>query len=275
MAPRRAVAAPSASLHVWSGRLFLWLGRALYVGPAADTAVHAHHATQVCVALEGPFALRAGPATPWRNYDLALIAPDRQHQLDGRSRELALLYLDPEGRESRLLAEAGPSGFLVTRPDDWEPHVLRLRECNGPRCGADEAAATVESLLAALQLVEAPGDDETDARVVTLIERMRSEPEVRLSAKEAAAIVGLSTHRFQHLFRVGTGIPFRRYLLWLRLVAAVEAVAGGATLTQAAHAAGFADSAHLSRTFRRMFGLAPSTLAKGSTFVQASAERRS
>lgn len=34
----------------------------------------------------------------------------------------------------------------------------------------------------------------------------------------------------------------------------------GSSLTEAAHAAGFADSAHFSRTFRRMFGVAPASL---------------
>ena len=36
---------------------------------------------------------------------------------------------------------------------------------------------------------------------------------------------------------------------------AVALYAAGSSLTQAAHEAGFADSAHLSRTFRRTFGL--------------------
>ena len=49
-------------------------------------------------------------------------------------------------------------------------------------------------------------------------------------------------------------------MLWLRLERAVAVFAAGGSLTDAAHAAGFADSAHLSRTFRRMFGLAPSSL---------------
>ena len=44
----------------------------------------------------------------------------------------------------------------------------------------------------------------------------------------------------------------------MRLERAAGELAHGRTLTEAAHAAGFADSAHLSRVFRRMFGIAPS-----------------
>jgi AraC-like DNA-binding protein len=40
----------------------------------------------------------------------------------------------------------------------------------------------------------------------------------------------------------------------------VEAFAAGESLTTAAYRAGFADSAHLSRTFRRMYGMSAATL---------------
>jgi AraC family transcriptional regulator len=40
----------------------------------------------------------------------------------------------------------------------------------------------------------------------------------------------------------------------------VQLYANGSSLTQAAHSAGFADSAHFSRTFRRTFGLAAAEL---------------
>ena len=77
---------------------------------------------------------------------------------------------------------------------------------------------------------------------------------------DGAALVGLSPGRTRHLFVQQTGLPFRTYLLWLRLNRAVELYAGGASLTEAAHAAGFSDSAHLSRTFHRMFGIAAASL---------------
>jgi AraC-like DNA-binding protein len=81
-----------------------------------------------------------------------------------------------------------------------------------------------------------------------------------LSLRNVTKLVGLSPSRTRHLFVEQTGLSFRTYLLWLRLERAVQLFARGASLTEAAHGAGFADSAHLSRTFRRMFGIPAASL---------------
>lgn len=70
----------------------------------------------------------------------------------------------------------------------------------------------------------------------------------------------MSPDRFRHLFMAETGVTFRAYLLWLRLECALTSYVAGSSLTDAAHTGGFADSAHFSRTFRRMFGIAPASL---------------
>ena len=79
-----------------------------------------------------------------------------------------------------------------------------------------------------------------------------------LRVAELARRVGLRQRELSARFRRGTGLTIRRYVLWLRLKAAVSSLAERRTLTEAAHAAGFADAAHLSRTFVEMFGVAPS-----------------
>jgi AraC family transcriptional regulator len=81
-----------------------------------------------------------------------------------------------------------------------------------------------------------------------------------VSLADAAAHVGLSTGRARHLFVEETGLPFRTYLLWRCLMRAAELFSAGSSLTDAAHSAGFSDSSHLSRTFRRMFGIAADSL---------------
>jgi AraC-like DNA-binding protein len=45
-------------------------------------------------------------------------------------------------------------------------------------------------------------------------------------------------------------------------VRALQVYAEGRNLTEAAHAAGFADSAHFSRAFKRNFGLPATTLTR-------------
>lgn len=79
---------------------------------------------------------------------------------------------------------------------------------------------------------------------------------------QLAAAVGISASRLGHLFSDELGLPFRPYVRWARLQRAIDHARNGGTLTDAAHAAGFADSAHLTRVSHEMFGLAPSLLAR-------------
>ena len=82
-----------------------------------------------------------------------------------------------------------------------------------------------------------------------------------LSLPTLARIAALSPSRFMHAFTESVGVPLRPYLLWLRLQRAAAELTGGASVTDAAHRAGFSDSAHLTRTFRRMLGATPSSCA--------------
>ena len=63
-----------------------------------------------------------------------------------------------------------------------------------------------------------------------------------------------------HLFAEQTGMALRPYILWRRFGSVWEHRMNGVSLSDAAHAAGFADSAHLARTSRRMIGIPPSAM---------------
>lgn len=75
-----------------------------------------------------------------------------------------------------------------------------------------------------------------------------------------AAEAFLSPSRFRHLFVEQTGMALRPYILWRRFLRVWDLLAEGESLSTAAHRAGFADAAHLTRTSRRMFGFPPSAL---------------
>ena len=83
-----------------------------------------------------------------------------------------------------------------------------------------------------------------------------------------AEAAGLSGRRFREAFASQVGLSCRQYLLWTRLDSALGELARGASLTEAALAAGFADAAHLTRTFRRMVGIVPSAIAGSVRFME-------
>jgi AraC-like DNA-binding protein len=88
------------------------------------------------------------------------------------------------------------------------------------------------------------------------------EPSQDQSLAALAKVAGLSEGRFMHAFTESVGIPLRPYLAWLKLQRAAAAIVTGSTLAEAAYGAGFADAAHMTRAFKRMFGVRPSELRK-------------
>jgi AraC-like DNA-binding protein len=74
---------------------------------------------------------------------------------------------------------------------------------------------------------------------------------------ELEAITGLGRYALARQFRACFGTSPYRYLVMRRLDRARALLAAGTPLCEAALAAGFADQSHLSRHFRRAYGLAP------------------
>jgi AraC-like DNA-binding protein len=101
-------------------------------------------------------------------------------------------------------------------------------------------------------------------RVLRHVRNHLQEPDV-LSLPALALVAGLSPSRLMPAFTDSMGIALRPYLLWLRLQVACGELMGGASVTEAALQAGFADAAHLSRTCRRMLGTTPMAIAAART----------
>lgn len=247
-------------------RVVSWQGASLWVSDATPaqgplprrTDFHAHHAIQITVSLGGWFKLdTAGPGV---RGDAVGVAADVRHVFEAEGL-MAFLFIEPESRQGRAIARRWFNGReLVAFPLDAFGHFRELivRAYSAP--GRDDAAliALGRELLAKLS-----GDSvvqEPDPRIRRVIAWAAQQIDAPVGLAEAVNVSGLSASRLRHLFVEQTGLPFKTYLLWLRLTRAVETIAAGASLTQAAHQAGFSDSAHLSRTFRRMFGIAPASV---------------
>jgi AraC-like DNA-binding protein len=88
-----------------------------------------------------------------------------------------------------------------------------------------------------------------------------------LAHAQLARQSGLSARQLRHRFTAELGLNPSAYRRWRRLRHAIAAVGRGATLTEGALEAGFADGAHFSRVFHAQFGMAPSQAFASVQFV--------
>lgn len=250
--------------YVGHGRIVLWEGASLWAFDVLSESdmraarLHAHHAIQLTLSLGGRFAIRTesgridGPAV--------LIASDVPHAFEPVGK-VALLFVEPESR----------AGAALTRKMQGTPITRLDRTCLGdtlasldsiwaePRPGDESIAAQGRAVLQHV-VGEALPPSEIDPRIARTLAWLSPRLNGRVGLPDVAGIACLSESRFSHLFAAEVGLPFRTYLLWRRLMLAVERFAAGSSLTAAAHEAGFSDSAHFSRTFHRMFGVPAASL---------------
>jgi AraC-like DNA-binding protein len=90
------------------------------------------------------------------------------------------------------------------------------------------------------------------------IESIITEPMLRLSQHELAHRLKMERTGALRMFKAATGLTFRRFKQWSALQHAARQINAGELVRTAAMDAGFADTAHLTRTFRASFGLTPS-----------------
>lgn len=246
---------------VGRGRIVVWEGASLWVLAALDeetgTDFHAHHAIQITIALDGGFLIQ----TPDRRSvgPITLVAADARHIFEAQGMA-AFLFVEPESTAGRTIAEQflASSDLAEVEPATFTSEIAALRAGFVANCAASELVAIGREFVAGIA-AEVPILP-PDARVQAMIDFTRSNLDGPLSLAMAASQANLSPSRARHLFAADTGLPFKTFVLWQRLERAVELYARGHSLTQAAHEAGFADSAHLSRTFRKTFGIPASML---------------
>lgn len=227
--------------------------RLLYRGPPVDGAPHRHHALQLAVSLAAPLHLTTQDGD--QEAEGFVIDADTTHQLGGGAPELALLYLEAESRDGQRLSRALHKRVLAHAPP---PSLRTALACVDVECATFDALC--HDWLQAAGAADAAACEPMDSRIADTLAYLANHTDRPQSAAALAARVHLSADRLMHLFAASTGTSLRSYALWLRLKVALRTALSGATLTTAAHAAGFSDSAHLSHSFKAMFGLPPSFL---------------
>jgi len=231
----------------------VWMqaGVVIIYGSSLDAAPHSHHAIQI-VWPKGDSLCKLNKKDI---SELVIIDSGIEHQLQMSAGWILLIEPKSDlGQElSSLLAEQPfkiMSSLLFTtvapkQGDDLTKFLTPLFK---------ELKLTQHSLLTNRSTIE----DKRIQQILTELDRCLHGDCIKPSnwrASEVAQQLALSESRFLHLFSQELGISWRPYLLWRRMICAIQAIINNNSATEAAHLAGFSDSAHLSRTFKRTFGM--------------------
>lgn len=220
-------------------------------GRIQDNVDHKHHALQVTWARQGS-PLKVSIAGETRCGSCAVIDGGVPHDVTFYDGLIALVDVaSPLGKHLRdSLLDGEP--FAMLEGPTFDPEVSHDAHLRG-LTGGDAAPldARVRDVLDWLDVMESSGRW------------------AEVALERALEHACLSKSRFLHLFSSHVGSPWRTYLVWRRALVAITLASEGVTLTHAAHQAGYADSAHLSRQFLALFGFSPSALLQNSQFVQS------
>lgn len=255
---------PTTEPYRWLSvpRWYLWDGGFLLAASAQGVVpAHAHHAIQIVLALDGSLAI-AGADGRWHEVRGLIVRPDAEHSFDCNGATGVMLFVDPESSEGTWLAASLRQDITTVSDARLDAIVPAMRAFAQQPDDTSDIAALVRHCVQGLRPGLAPARH-GDARVTRVLQAIHAADELRLPLDDAANIACLSPTRFAHLFKEQVGLPFSRYMLWRKLTRAMVAIASERTLAAAAHAADFADAAHLTRTFYQMVGMAPSALMRG------------
>jgi AraC-like DNA-binding protein len=241
--------------YLWEGGFFL-IARADGVVPA-----HAHHAIQIVVSVDGEVAI-CGKDGEWRKGSAVIVRPDAIHSFNCNGALGAMLFVDPESAEGTWLGNSLKHDVTIVSGPRLASSVQELRRFLEQPFESMEIGELIRHCVQALS-PGVPPARRLDPRVTTVLNAIREGDDLHISLESAAGKAFLSPSRFAHLFKEQVGLPFSRYMLWRKLTRAMVAIASKRTISAAAHAADFADAAHLTRTFYQMVGMAPSVLMRG------------
>lgn len=244
---------------MWQGTVALRPGRLIYTGQIGVAHRHRHAAVQLVLATDEPVRLRDESGTG-RQARAAVIPSGAEHEMGGGSAGL-LAWIDADGLLGQALtARVRRTGLPVDSVAAWAAAAQPLLDNGLPVDGTP--IGLLDQILSELADADTPDQVPLHPALRHAVAVLPTMLDHTVHLGQIAATVGISASRLGHLFSDELGLPFRAYVRWARLQRAIDHARQGSTLTDAAHAAGFADSAHLTRVCHEMFGLAPSLLAR-------------
>lgn len=196
---------------------------------------------------------------------LHILHPDETHDGAAGTDEgfgYRILYIAPDLVCDALAGRTLP--FVANPVQDVTPAVrglasllLNIDEPITELSAADIAVVVADGLLS-LSGRTAGRQTAIDLRAVKLVrDYLAAHSREQIAASDLERIAGSDRYTISRLFRKAFGTSPDRYRVLRRLALARAAIESGQPLAQAAADAGFADQSHMTRQFKRTYGLTP------------------
>ncbi len=266
----RAGLRPQPPALLYAG--FDWL---LAIGPMPELAGHRHPATVIGFGLDGDFAVRLADTDAWLATEAFVVPADAPGPaIRAQGRLLAFLFLPAlcPVHCAIVRSTGGETDLRATCLSSAASLRELIADLARSPVSAGEAAVRLRSGLR--RLIDTTGLVPPDPRIASVVDRVLAAPG-RSSLASLAAEVSLSETHLLHLFKANTGLTLRRLRMWARTVRSIPLYAREGNLTNLAIAAGFTDSAHLSRNFKSLFGASPSAIMRHNPHFRIIADQHS
>jgi AraC-like DNA-binding protein len=234
-----------------------------------------HHDTFTANVVAGKSSMNATWSYRGRRHDITagqmqLMEPGEAHSTSMVSEPASffVIWWQPEVllQASESLGVRGAVHLKVPQSDHPALQASFRGLAAGVQHASDSAFIEEQFLDSTLQLLELCGERKPPSRppgthpaIGKVRARLHEEFTETLSLERLAKEVGLSKFHVARCFKEATGVAPHRYQKLLRLQSARRHIERGLCVREAAAASGFADEAHLSRSFRDWLGVSPGT----------------
>ena len=240
---------------------------AFFQGHAYDPHRHDTYALGFTISGVQSFTYRGGRADSRRG-NVMILHPDEVH--DGRAGadqgfRYRMAYIEPRLIADALRGKANALPFIDSAVSS-DPHLLHaLRQALADLdhtlepLECDKIITVIADMLLALDTSRpVRTSTATSARAIDLVRGFLDENFMRtVASEELETITDLDRYTLARHFRSRLGTSPYRYLTMRRLDRAKSAIITGHSLVEAAFMSGFSDQSHMTRQFKRAFGLTP------------------
>lgn len=230
----------------------------IFIGKNIQSDLHKHHLTAIVLSFTEPFEI-VEKNNQSNTYEVALIPKDTSYKLSTSNTDYAVfIHLDPYSELGLMLAQK-ESGIQHLNRCDFLEALNYVKEWFE---GTDNTSQRTDYLLHCVVASVKPTEftlRKIDERVLGCIQRIRKSDADTIQLQQMADQVFLSPSRLSHLFKEETGLTFRQFVLHRKLVKSLQAMHNEQSLTEASFIGGFSDHPHFTKTFKKTFGIKPSS----------------